>query len=251
VVVGHGGTDLDSFTWGTMVAGTALQLDPDIDDRLVADTLSNWCAARETYGSVGSFGSPGDDNQDCLQAGECFGDGGVVRAINPPEAGDLVINEFIANPNALAATDDAGFEFIEVYGVNEFDLNGVVVRKLTATPAHTISSPNCLTVPAMGYFVLANGAISQADYVFPTTLTLNNTASGIIFEIPGTPATLLDQITYTAGEVVTAQSRALRDTRQTSSANDTAANWCAGSGLYDGTNSGSPGMANPNCPAPP
>ncbi len=246
VFLAHGDVTLDSVDY-TATAGRSFSLDPDLHTPAGNDEASSWCLGTGSYGDGGQ-GTPGLANPECLQAGECIDpDDGDARALNPPEPGDLVITEFLANPDG----DDGGKEWFEVYAVNAFDANGLVARKSStqATAAFVSATGLCLEADAGSYVVFSDGVtVPNLFYTWsPASFGLNNTNSSLTLELPGTPeATVLDTVAYT-GSIANGASRTLKQSlREDPAANDNAsgADWCNGITLYDGANRGSPGLPN-------
>jgi hypothetical protein len=239
-----GDVTIDAATWGAGGAGVAFNLDPDEIADDANDLAADWCSARLGYGTAGSLGTPAKENSDCLQAGECFDASGAAREIDPPEDHEVVINEFLANPSG----DDEGFEWVEIYAAAAFDLNGLVLRRVSTTTAtHTFTSEQCLAVAPTEldpYFVLASGAVANADFQYPSSFTLAN-STGTVLAIDRPDATVVDSITYLTP--TSGRSRALRLTHRSDDLNDdgSATAWCTPTApLYDGTNAGTPGSEN-------
>lgn len=98
-------------------------------------------------------------------------------------AGDIIITEFLANPNG----DDLGKEWIELYNTtdNEIDLNGSIIKD-NDLDTHVINSGDPLIISAKGYLVLgesqdiyANGGL-YVDYAYGESFTLGNEGDEII-----------------------------------------------------------------------
>ena len=142
-----GGEELDAVTFGASKAGRSLQLDGSGAPAAAASAdPDRWCAAdpaATTEFEPMNFGTPGDANPACVAApppGTCD-DGGVIRAIETPAAGQLAISEWMADPIAIG--DGVG-EWIEVIAQDDIDLNGVQLggASLVATPA--VAGPACV-----------------------------------------------------------------------------------------------------------
>jgi hypothetical protein len=175
-------------------------------------------------------------------------DGGLPRNIVPPQAGDVIITEFMANP---AAVDDSAGEWVEVYFAEAADLNGLQIGDAANPTANTITHANCLRVPAGTYVVFAantdpaqNGGLPAAAH--DISFSLNNTNETITVGVGGV---VLDTITYascTAGKAKSLSPAALDPTQ-----NDLPANWCDATTAYGAgvpPDTGTPGVANPACP---
>lgn len=245
-----GTTVIDAVTWTRSTTGKALQLDPDLIDPVANDTESNFCDATAPYGA-GDLGTPGADNARCalLPAPGTCDDGGAIRRIVTPAAGQLVISEILANPANVATATDAQREWFEVAntGAAAFDLNELVVGRIGAAGT-AVRSARCITVEAGGFAVFArsadpakNGMLPAVDATFGFGLV---DTSGDIQISAGTA--VLDAVRWTS--VVSGVSRQLDPAHLTTTDNDDAARFCAGTVPYgDLTNLGSPGAANPPC----
>lgn len=178
-------------------------------------------------------------------------------AAAPALAGDLVINEIMANP---ASADDAG-EWLELYNPGPLarTLDGCVLSD-DGTDSHTIAPAggSTLVIPAGGWVVLArsadaedNGAPGLPDYVYGSgdgAFILANSDDEVILTCGGV---MIDRVAYTA-EGWPRQAGAamsLRTTSLSAAANDVASAWCDAPTAY-GTKvqKGSPRRANPPCP---
>jgi hypothetical protein len=243
VSVGHGGVTIDAVSWTDTDPGTALNLDPASEDPVANDDPLAFCAATMPYGD-GDLGTPGAANTDCggTTEGMCD-DGGNLRAIVVPSAGDLVLTEVMANP---AAVTDANGEWFEIAVLADVDLNGLEL----STPGgleQTLDAPECLEVTA-GSFVLlaqstdplANGGLPEVDYVL--TFGLTNSDFGLTIGVAGVS---LDDITWTT--TPTGASRSLDPASVDPTANDDDGNWCPGATVYGDGDLGTPGAANDSC----
>jgi hypothetical protein len=250
VAILAGTTVVDAVTWTRSTTGKSLQLDPDLIDAISNDTESNFCDATAPYGA-GDLGSPGADNSQCvaLPAPGTCDDGGAIRRIVVPTAGQLVISELLANPANVAGVTDAQREWFEIAntGAAAFDLNELVVGRIGATGA-AVQSARCIVVKPGGFAVFArstdpakNGMLPSVDATFSFGLVDTN---GDIQISSG--ATVLDTVKWTS--VTSGVSKQLDPAHLTTSDNDDAANFCAGTSPYgDLTNQGTPGTANAPC----
>ncbi|MCA9513913.1 MAG: lamin tail domain-containing protein [Myxococcales bacterium] len=175
----------------------------------------------------------------------------------PAAAGDLVIDEIMANP---AAADDAG-EWLELAnpGTVARVLDGCVLKD-DGADSHTITPGAGATVivPPGGFVVLArsgdaadNGAGGLADYVYGADggFTLANAADEVVLVCGGVE---IDRVAYDTGAgwpAETGASLSLSPANTTAVANDARAAWCVAPAAY-GTKvqKGSPRRANPACP---
>ncbi|MBN2498981.1 MAG: lamin tail domain-containing protein [Deltaproteobacteria bacterium] len=216
-----------------------------VPDAAANDNLDNWCESETEY-AEDSFGTPGVVNEACegtLPPTRCM-DGENERAVVPPNPGDVVISEFMADPEAA---DDAVGEWFEIYFAANCDLNGLELGKTPGTVVNTVSSRDCIPVAAGSYLVFAVNADSNTngglpDVAWEVDISLSN-AGGEIFASYG--GNLLDHITYSG--CTKAASTGLDPTMMDPTQNDDAANWCAATAAYGAGDLGSPGAANPSC----
>ena len=241
--VGYGGVVLDSHAWTTTANGTALSYDPNAD---------SWCAAVDSFG-CGDLATPGMANPACGGGGNmdgmCF-DGQDWRAIVPPQLGDLVISEFMANPDVVA---DADGEWFEVRALAACDLNGVTLGQAFVDGAlDTVDASDCIALAVGDTALLArdgdpmiNGGLPPVDFVFGFGLTNSNSALHLAVD-----GVLLDEIAWTG--TTAGKSTSLDPGSYDPSLNDTAnnadPNWCYSATPYSMDNDGTPGADNEQCP---
>ena len=153
-----------------------------------------------------------------------------------PGAGDLVITEFMADPNGVPDTQG---EWIEIYNptADHLSLQGVTLED-AATNTHVITTD--IVVPMGGYVTLANSAAPgfTPDYVY-SGISLNNSGDQITLSIG---ATVIDQITY--GSSTPGTSSELSTNHLDATSNDSVGNWCAAVSYYTATDLGTPGSVN-------
>lgn len=249
ITASAGETVLDVATYSGSSAGTSISLSPDALDPEANDDELNWCDATSSYGD-GDLGTPGAANDDCpvvVPAGMCD-DNGTIRAIVPPAPGDLLITEYMANPEVVSDTDG---EWFEIKAEANFDLNELRIgRTQDGTnfgTSETIDSVACLPVTSGGYYVLAknadpaeNGGIDDVMHTFGFSLVNDPAIDGIMVAIDG--GAVLDAVTYTDSTPATAAAY-----------DETQMLWCLATTPYgsDG-NLGTPGEQNTalDCPAP-
>lgn len=240
--------EIDAVVYADMDDGVAQGLDGGIaPDYQANDVAANWCAATVEF-AADSFGTPGAANESCggSPMGTC-NDGGTPRDTVPPAAGDLVISEYMANPENVS--DSAG-EWFEIAVLADVDLNGVQLGAAAGDPKMTIASTDCIRVTAgtnllfaKGTDAATNGGLPAVDFAF-TGFSLSNSSGGIAVERGGT---LLDAVTWNA-TVPTGKSESLDPGKLTPADNDDPANWCDGRGVFgSGTDEGTPGAANDPC----
>ena len=176
--IGIGDTVLDQVTWPSSTKGASRALDPGMLDPTANDDDANWSDCGAVYGD-GDKGTPGAGNDLCsLPEGMCM-DGGTLRPVVSPVEGDLVINEYMANPDAV--TDTAG-EWFEIAVNTDVDLNGLELgASPTADPYDpdlVLTDATCLRVTAGSYLLFArnrntdtNGGLPPIDFPFSFGLT--------------------------------------------------------------------------------
>ncbi len=164
------------------------------------------------------------------------------------QPGDLVITEFLADPDGT----DTGQEWFEVFDTlgTDLDLGGMTlyVKKTDGTglKSHLVRAGK---VSSRGYFTFGDvrtGALpSWIGYSYGTDLGALGQSSGVI----GIRCkdTVLDEVTYTvaakAGHARQLNGKITPD----ATVNDDETNWCDAPNAYSGNNYGSPAMANPEC----
>lgn len=251
------GTVIDAVTWAKSKADVSLSLDPGAEDAGENDQSGNFCDGSPTYGAGGA-GTPGEVNGACpivVPAGSCD-DAGVIRAINKPALGDLVITEFMANAAGAGADGKEWFEVANV-SATSFDLNDLTVSRTGAT-ATTITSTTCIPVAAGDFGLFArsdvaanNGGLDGVDAIYNFTLVDSGVNRNLsILDA----ATVLDTVAYTSSaSSADGKSIQLDPDNFTTTANDafdpTAGIICQGTAPYgvEG-NLGTPGAANAQCP---
>jgi hypothetical protein len=250
-----GTTVVDAVTWTRSTNGAALQLDPGRIDPIANDDPSNFCDATAPYSPAGmpasNLGTPGADNTRCAALpgpGMCD-DGGTLRRIVPPAAGQLVISEILANPANVTGQTDATREWFEVANTSTaFDLNELVVGRIGAIGA-PVQSARCLSVPARGFAVFARSADPTLDGMLPRVdatfrFGLVDTAGDIQIATAG--GTVLDAVRWAS--VTSGVASQLDPTHISATDNDLATSFCPATAAYgDKTNLGTPGAANAPC----
>lgn len=170
-------------------------------------------------------------------------------------AGDLVISEWLSDPEDLvdpdtSVTSDAP-EWIEIYNATSEsqDLSGVTLLVSGSGDAQDYPLRG-QSVAASAYFVIGGRNSEGFDYVdLNESFQLNN-GGGVIQLNCG--ETILDVVGYGDRGVLPAPAKgtalAFDGSRAPSALlNDDVANWCAAGDTYDGFNVGSPGVANLAC----
>jgi hypothetical protein len=247
--VGLGGQPFDTVTWTSSTAGASWTVDPAAEDPLGNDDPANWCVASEPFGA-GDLGSPGVQGPACgamTGDGMCL-DGGVPRAIVPPAAGDLVINEWMPNPSGT----DTDAEWFELHVSAPVDLNELQLSRYTLATGvfavqSTLTSADCLSVAPGDHVLFArdldpllNGGLPPVDFAF--AFSLNNSDAGLAV---GVADVHLDEVLYSSSTDGSATQ--LDPAAQTPAGNDVPGNLCAATNPYGAGGNGTPGAANPAC----
>ncbi len=244
IFVGYSDEVFDAITYASAASGASTALEPRLTDPAENDNESYWCAGSEPYGD-GDLGTPGADNTSCgiAPAGRCY-ENDQPRDLVSPVAGDLVITEFMANPDAVG---DAVGEWFEVYVAADVDLNHLQVGKTPGTVEFSVRGGDCLAITAGSFVVFAasddplvNGNLPGVDFLMD--MSLGNTGPGIFV---GYADEVLDEITYTSA--YTGASTALEPNLTDPVENDNVLYWCEGSELYGDGDLGTPGAVNTSC----
>lgn len=240
------GAVIDAVSWTTATSGSSLALDPDLEDPVANDQPSNFCNGVAMYGTGGN-GTPGAANPQCVllpPPGMCS-DNGTNRAIVKPAVGQLVINEYLANPagNGTDATQE-WFEVANV-GAAAFDLNDLGVLGNGATPS-VIQSAACISIPTGGFGLLARNSDPAQNGMLPAvdaTFSISLASGGKLSVLDG--ATVIDIVTDLAAK--DGVGRQLNPATPSATDNDNAANYCdakAGQMYGSAANLGTPKAAN-------
>lgn len=154
----------------------------------------------------------------------------------PGAESDVVITEFMADPNTLS--DTAG-EWFELYNPTSttWDLEGCVLEDL-GIDAHTINAP--VVIGPMAHATLARSASPGfgPDYVYGGTFPLANGGDEIIVTCGGIE---IAQIVYSS--TTPGVSKSLLRSKMDEVANDDDASWCSSQASYNG-DTGTPGAPN-------
>ncbi|MBW1809960.1 MAG: lamin tail domain-containing protein [Deltaproteobacteria bacterium] len=244
IFIGYEDLVLDQITYTSSASGASTALDPRLSDQDQNDNQGYWCEAKDAYGD-GDLGTPGGANPSCNVApeGQCY-DNDVLRDLVLPTGEQLVITEFMANPDA--AGDEFG-EWFEVYVSADVDLNLLQMGDDPLNPDFRLPGGDCLRVSSGSYLVFArsavaddNGNLPAVDFVFDFGLT--NSSSSLFV---GMNDSVLDQISWESTAVGKATS--LDPDSQTTIANDELLNWCPAVDTYGDGDFGTPGVVNPDC----
>ncbi|MCR9161045.1 MAG: lamin tail domain-containing protein [Nannocystaceae bacterium] len=236
-----GGEVLDAISWSSTEPGFARALNPDVAGPDANDDEANWCDATQPYAS-GDFGTPTAENSACggTPVGTC-NDAGEMRETVAPSPGDLVITEWIPNPDAVGDTDG---EWFEVLVTADVDLNGLELGDDPENPDDTLpSTGDCISVSAGTRVVFArnadamlNGGVEDA---IEASFSLTNSASTLFV---GHGGAVLDQISYSAS--ATGSSTAVAPGFEDPANNDDEGNHCTSTTPYGDGDNGTPGAEN-------
>jgi hypothetical protein len=164
--------------------------------------------------------------------------------------GELVITEIMADP---AGADDNSFEWFEIHnpGASEVTLTGVGIEysKPDGSSAKGHLVKDALTIPAGGYVTVGKATAetlpAYIDYGYGADLSMGNT-DGKLKLVCG--KVTLDEVLYQ--DLADGYSRSLGTRPPDAATNDDLGAWCLGADLYNDSEYGSPGAANPDCPLP-
>jgi DNA/RNA endonuclease G (NUC1) len=237
------GVTVDSVHWGTTSPPNGASrgvIDPLLDNTLMSGTGANWSTQTTVYG-LGDKGTPGAAN-----------DGSATSPPPPPPAttGNVVINEILADPRAVA---DANGEWFEVHnlGTTPVNLQGWTIAS-QGDAAHVITGS--VVIAAGGYAVLGrdgnsatNGGVTLSYvYAGTTTLNLGNSTDWLALR-DGTGATL-DSVAWTS--TTAGAARALIDPASDNT-NVNGAAWTNATATFGAGDRGTPGLANGTVTPPP
>ncbi|MFP2903914.1 lamin tail domain-containing protein [Pyxidicoccus sp. 3LFB2] len=279
VMLKAGDVLLDGAVYGPAEEGVASQVSALLADAKRNDPAEAWCRATEPYGTRGNLGTPGRANRGCGSDGGVpdagVSDGGrsdagipadagadagapvngcidrttgKVRAPRVPDAGSLVLTEYMADPSAVA---DATGEWVEVLALRDVDLNGVTLSNGNGGSA-VLMSTLCLSLKAGGRAVIArsddvslNGGLPLVLGTFAFNLANSAGAHGLRLSVDGR---LLDAVTWTAAAVPGVSSQ-VDPARSDPARNDLTGSFCPApsTARYGRGDRGTPGMENRPC----
>ena len=186
-----------------------------------------------------------------LEAGDGCNDTCKVEPV-PAAPGDLVITEIQKDPEAVL---DAQGEWFEIFNSTDADIDiNAWTMSDTGTDEHRIYAQGGVVIPAGGYFVLGenadvetNGGVTVGyDYA---AFNLANQEDEVILK---SGETVVDMVAYDDGEAfpdAKGLAMSLTLSKTTAADNDLGGNWCDAQTPYGGGDLGTPGAANPECPA--
>jgi len=181
--------------------------------------------------------------------GHDFGSGGLCEpfgalAFDPIEPGELLVTEFMANPNGV----DTGKEWFELINTTsrELDLAGLLIydrafdRDVFAiTPGVSVGPGELITLAS------SNAPGFTPDFAYRNFI-LGNSSDQIVLEFEGT---VVNEIAYTLSTFpITEGASASISPEFLPVGNEDGSHWCLGTTAY-GTNGdlGTPNAANPTC----
>lgn len=227
------GASVDSVAWGTSSppTGASRGVVNAANDNTVMSG-SNWSTATTVYGA-GDKGTPGAAN-----------DGATTTPPPPPPstgAGAIVINEVLADPNAVLDSEGEWFEVVNRTAAPVSLQGWQIVSRGDA--AQTITA--AVTVPANGYAVLgrngstaANGGVTL-NHVY-AALNLSNTSDYLVLKNGAGVA--IDSVEWAVAPPRGA-SRSVTDAALDNT-DVGGANWFTSTAIFGAGDKGTPGAAN-------
>ncbi|HEY3450454.1 MAG TPA: lamin tail domain-containing protein [Myxococcales bacterium] len=232
------------------------------------DNTLAFCNAETAWGSGTQKGSPGAANAQCTTAPDikkCT-EGGVERDVVRPAIGDVAITEIMPKPAGAADLQS----WFEVYSKKDIDLNGL---ELSNGKSKQVLAPReCLKAAAGSYVVIArsnepplNGGMTNVTATYGFDLS---SAGGTLTLSLDDGLVVLDTVNFLAA--LSGQSLALDACKAdpysvpactdackadlscpaAAASNDDPITFCPGTNDYGNAgNKGTPGAANPICPA--
>ncbi len=162
-----------------------------------------------------------------------------------PAPGDLVITEIMSNPTTAVPG------FVELTNTTGADLDLLGVSISGSTGTYLISDP--LVLPSGGYLLVtpSTGTGLSADVLIEGAgIALGKTTGSVSVALSGVT---LDAVSYSSGAgfpTPYAASITLDPAYFDAGLNDTGDWWCKAESVWSGSNKGTPGADNDNCPTP-
>jgi hypothetical protein len=228
---------IDQMRYDRTSDGRALELDGRLaPDHELNDDAGHWCTTPEGVAEVseGNFGTPGASNSPCETVrveGLCI-EGESGRAIRLPEAADVRITEWMANPEGA----DADFEWVEARFDADVDLNGFQLGTAPDALKVVVDQEPCFPVDAGTRVVFGASPAAAPRVDADLKLSLGNSGPRVI--IAAADGVTLDRVDYDGTvEGVAWQLDPYGEVCLAHAADE-----------YLEANFGTPGHANPECP---
>lgn len=244
-----GNTVIDEVTWTRASrAGRSRMFDGALEPDAVAnDDESRWCDTPADLLFSANAGTPGQPNPVCplvAAVGSCL-DNGVSRRVVPPEPGDLIITEVMANP---AKTSDVTGEWFELLATADVDVNDLKISSVASSTK--LTRQDCVRLVAGEYALFArsadafvNGGLPTPRATYSLSLSDNNERLGLwVGDVEVDTAAFLASSAGRAWQLDPAKLDVL--------SNDDPANFCKAAVRWapdGGGDYGSPGRPNPDC----
>ena len=168
--------------------------------------------------------------------------------------GDIIINEIMQNPSAVADADGEWFEIKNVT-TGDIDINGWTIKD-DGSDNHVINNGGPLIVPAGGYLVLCRNADSIAnggvtcDYQY-SNFQLGNGSDEVVLIDDGATPEEIDRVAYDNGATFPDPNGASmayggppNAATDPSVDNDNGARWGVSASTYGSGDAGTPGAKN-------
>lgn len=204
-----------------------------------------YCDRRLGVGQVGS-----EDGFNLADATQLTVDAGAPA---PSAAGDVIFTELM--PNAVNPGSEVA-EFIELHnpGATEFDLAGCIIADNNRPSNDHVIEGSVRVAPGEYIVITHTGSFDEnygiaGDYTIDGEFNLSNGGDSVVIECGGTT---IDEVVWDAEPNFDLEgvSNQLMPTRTDETSNDTLNFWCytpAANAYGDGTQTGTPGAANPAC----
>jgi hypothetical protein len=166
----------------------------------------------------------------------------AARTAAPSQAGQLVLTEIMADPQALTDAEGEWFELLNTTGTT-FDLQGCEIDDGAMT-THPIEG-SLVSAPGK-YLTIARSAQPGFTPDRVESISLTNSADRLALSCGGIE---IDRVDYDGAQgfpIVAGASASLDPKHLDARANDSASAWCAAKSSY-GSDLGTPGRANPSC----
>jgi hypothetical protein len=236
--------DYKAFSGGPN-SGAGYGLNPQRLSAAANDIDGNWCDQTSSLPGSSDKGTPGMANDSCMTA--------MPGPNAPQNAGELVISEFMADPDKTSDSDGEWFEIHNPDASTTYDINGCIISD-RGSDQHRISTQSgSLEIPPGGNITLARSAMPgfTPDYVYDSSWGLTNGGDEILLNCAGT---LIDEVDYANGTnwgadpTTPGAAKGVDPVALTATSNDDANNWCdQTSALPNNMDKGTPGAMNDSC----